>query len=610
VFKLDPIFENQIRALNAEPRRYKLLGAFAFAGPVIMFLFVAALILSAFGYYFLWWIVGPIVALGVYAIGPTQRGSAALQAAEPPPTTFGSARFMSASYPEDAAVIGEATANRRKGRPEPHFLGFYRNGIGGVADYPDGQFHPMRTGPDMLTTSGPGTIYYDKPAHLLTVAPSRSGKGTDVIVPNLMNSTGRSFVVIDPKGENAAITAKQRRAHGDVFLLNPFNELKLGTNHFNPLSHLTIDHPRVFADCKSLAEALVPSDANPSGNSEYFNSGAGGLVQALLLHLLETKGREATLTDIRPILTSKAALDRALFAMTEKSGFRPLRELAAKFVKETKSIDEIISTAQVKTDFLSEPAFEKCLSKSDFEFIDLKGKPTTVYVILPSRYLATYSAFMRLLMVAALDELQTAEGGNVPTTFLLDEFAALGYLSHFEDAVGKIAGYGVQLWPFVQDLNQLKSLYKDRWETFVAAAGVVQWFAPQDQFSQTYLSKRLGQKTVVTRSTSTSKGTSQRVGLFGFAKQLIPSVTASDNEGQNIGETGQPLMAPNELAGLGRHHQLITYTGYSYPLLGARFPYFITQGELFALGVDEVFANRVLGTFGWFDLEPNPYFKS
>lgn len=45
-----------------------------------------------------------------------------------------------------------------------------------------------------------------------------------------------------------------------------------------------------------------------------------------------------------------------------------------------------------------------------------------------------------------------------PILFLLDEFAALGCLEVEERSMGLIAGYGLQLWPFLQDFSQLKAL--------------------------------------------------------------------------------------------------------------------------------------------------------
>ena len=64
-------------------------------------------------------------------------------------------------------------------------------------------------------------LRYGGPAHLLTMAPTRSGKGVGAIIPNLL-TLDRSVICIDPKGENARVTAKARATKGQVWCLDPF----------------------------------------------------------------------------------------------------------------------------------------------------------------------------------------------------------------------------------------------------------------------------------------------------------------------------------------------------------------------------------------------------
>ena len=100
------------------------------------------------------------------------------------------------------------------------------------------------------------SIRYGGPRHGLTCAPTRSGKGACAIIPNLL-CLNRSIIVVDPKGQNAAVTAAWRSAATKTFMINPFNEHGLGTSRFNPLAHLDIRDPNVFADVASLAEAII-----------------------------------------------------------------------------------------------------------------------------------------------------------------------------------------------------------------------------------------------------------------------------------------------------------------------------------------------------------------
>ena len=97
---------------------------------------------------------------------------------------------------------------------------------------------------------------YHGPAHLLTLAPTRSGKGVGTVIPNLLLPL-RSVLVIDPKGENARITGQARSEIGPVHVLDPFGLTGFPSAAYNPLDGLTADSLDLGEDAATLAEALV-----------------------------------------------------------------------------------------------------------------------------------------------------------------------------------------------------------------------------------------------------------------------------------------------------------------------------------------------------------------
>jgi type IV secretion system protein VirD4 len=64
-------------------------------------------------------------------------------------------------------------------------------------------------------------LHYDGAAHLLTMAPTCSSMGIGTTIFNLL-LLDRSVICIDPKGENARVTARARAAKGNVWCLDPF----------------------------------------------------------------------------------------------------------------------------------------------------------------------------------------------------------------------------------------------------------------------------------------------------------------------------------------------------------------------------------------------------
>src|ERR1700682_4314549 len=86
-------------------------------------------------------------------------------------------------------------------------------------------------------------IVYEGERHLLLFGPNGTGKGTRFLIPNLLSIKDRSIVVVDPKGELAAVTADYSRTVGEVILLNPFDVLGLGSAGFNPLAALDPQSP-------------------------------------------------------------------------------------------------------------------------------------------------------------------------------------------------------------------------------------------------------------------------------------------------------------------------------------------------------------------------------
>ena len=341
-------------------------------------------------------------------------------------------------------------------------------------------------------------LRYPGPAHLLTIAPTRSGKGVGTIIPNLLEYPFAT-VCIDPKGENARIAARQRGRFGPVHILDPFGITGVvGGAAYNPLDRIDPTGLDVADDCMTLADALV-HDAHNEQTEAHWNEEAKAVIAGLLMYIVASEpAATRTLATLRVHLTLAPAAFASLLERMQQAGGLVARAANRQLGKSDREAAGVLSSAQRHTHFLDSPRMTTTLGHSDFRFADLKQRPVSIFLVLPPDRLDTYARWLRLMVAQALTELVRAPGRPPwPVLFLLDEFAGLGHLEPVERAMGLMAGYGIQLWPIVQDIHQLQALYGKRAGTFLSNAGVLQVFGVNDQQSAQLVSDLLGQETVV-----------------------------------------------------------------------------------------------------------------
>src|SRR3984893_4260259 len=366
--------------------------------------------------------------------------------------------------------------------------------------------------------------------HMLTVAGNRAGKGVSAIIPNLLQYPG-SALVIDPKGENAYHT-KDRRGHGskavakgldqDTYALDPFGVSGHKTSSLNPLAMIDAEADTAVDDAALVAEALVIHEEGPGA---HFSSAARNFLRGLILYVCsEEPPEQRNLVRMRELLTLDGeGIKLLLGAMqTIDSCGGVIRRAANSMVaKSENERSGVLSTAVEQTEFLDSPPLARCLAASDFDLADLKRKPTTVYLCLPAGRMATHSRWLRIIINLAMQAMEREKSKPLhPVLFVMDEFAVLDHLSSVEKAAGQIAGFGVKLWPILQDLSQLKSIYKDRWETFMGNAGLLQFFGNNDLTTLEYLSKRLGKSTIMQVSQGEISVQQSAGGFTGQSTQL------------------------------------------------------------------------------------------
>lgn len=478
-------------------------------------------------------------------------------------------------------VTGSQTYNQIDGRPNQEYskAGYTafeqcsNNGYFNNSGIPVGYHakHPL----EPLNKSQDNLIYYQGETHLITIAPTGSGKLTSAQIPTLMEYQG-SMVVIDPKGECAAISARQRKSLGHkVIIVNPFEILKeefktigITTFHgFNPLATLNKDDDNFVADVSALTEALVFSN-DISSSDPYWNDSAKDLISCLIMFVCTDpeEKKNKNLYRVRELLTKNMEdFTKLMVDITDNDSadsFKPMVQKAMRFTMEgNTSNPSIISTAMTHTLFIDDLKIARSLGGNleqdkdslrkyeNFNFQQLKKEKITVYIILPAKFLLAYNRWFRLLITSALnDMMSTHENPKQPVLFMLDEFPVLGHLSCIETAVGLARGYGIKLWMFLQDLHQLKHLYKDKAESFLANTGMQQYFVPNDMTTAEKISRRMGNTTLEDEKITSAKS------ILGYSSLDTPiKIEVSHKE--------RPLLYPIEIMALHKELQLVFFAG-------------------------------------------------
>lgn len=416
-------------------------------------------------------------------------------------------------------------------------------------------------------------IRFGQPMHTLVFGPNGKGKGTRLLMPNLLQMSGCSIVVVDPKGELAAVTAPFRRKLGRVVILNPFGVLTdirgyedLRSQGFNPLAGLDPDTSAFNAQAALLADALVPV----GGKEPHWDESARSMIAAFIMYVvLEARrlGIVPTMARVRELICEASAepskrnnfmgegIPRRALEMLDYD-IPGLRNKAAQFVEWYDEVRSIASTAKRHTEPFDDPEIADDLAKTGFDFGQLKREPTTVYLILPPEMMERHSKWLRLLLTSAFQSvLRVRRPGEPKVLFMIDEFYALGHLEIISTVWALTRGYGIQIVPVLQDLIQLKKLYPDLWETFIGMAGAVAAFAPNDMTTANWMARRAGDTTRQARNISS--GSSQTSGWGGGG------LTQSSGSSSNVSSSPVkvPLMEAHEMYGLYDGYLMLSING-------------------------------------------------
>lgn len=399
--------------------------------------------------------------------------------------------------------------------------------------------------------------------HVMLYAPTRTGKGVGVVIPNLLTWPD-SVVVLDVKRENWDATAGFRAAHGQSVLLFDPLDPEGRTARYNPLGHIDrADSIQVLDELQRIAAMLFP---HPDNTDPFWAESARTGFVGVGAYLAETPERPFTFGALYAELTKGEPRTRLSAAITSRAAEgRPLsagciRALTDFCGSSENTFAGVRQTLTSRLNLWLNPRVCAATDASDFDLRTLRERRQSLYLATSPDNLVRVAPLYNLLFQQLVDlscrERPTPARHPHQVLVLLDEFARLGHAGVIAKGFAYVAGYGLRLLPVLQSPAQLRAEYgPDLTEEILANCAVEVAFAPKELRLANDLSERLGYTTV--RSPSRSRPTGLSRGHR--------SVSESDQR--------RALMLPQELMQLPPDDLIVLKAGMP-PVRGRKIAYY------------------------------------
>ncbi|MBN9567063.1 MAG: conjugal transfer protein TraG [Alphaproteobacteria bacterium] len=439
--------------------------------------------------------------------------------------TYGSARWATPDEMRDAGLLGE----------DGVVLGKYRRAY----------------------------LRHDGPEHVLCFAPTRSGKGTGLVVPSLLTWPG-SCIVHDIKGENWDLTSGFRSTFGRVLLFDPTNP---DSAAYNPLLEVRRG-PLEVRDVQNVADVLV----DPEGSLErrtHWEKTSNSLLVGAILHVLYAEP-DKTLAGVAQFLSDpRRPIETTLKIMmtTRHLGDAGPHPAVASTAREllNKSDNErsgVLSTAMSFLGLYRDPVVAQVTRRCDWRIADLieSEKPVTLYLVVPPSDISRTKPLIRLVLNQIgrrLTEELHPKNRRHRMLLMLDEFPALGRLDFFESTLAFMAGYRLKAFLIAQSLNQIEKAYGAN-NSILDNCHVRVSFATNDERTAKRVSDALGTATEM-RAMKNYAGSR----LSPWLGHLMVSRS----------ETARPLLTPGEVMQLPPSDEIVMVAG-MHPVRAKKARYF------------------------------------
>lgn len=349
-------------------------------------------------------------------------------------------------------------------------------------------------------------LRFGGPEHVACYAPTRSGKGVGLVIPNCLLYEA-SLVCLDVKKENWAASAGIRAKAGQrVFLFDPLAP-DGRTARYNPFTYVRRGTVDAFEDVQRIAQMVFP---HVSGDQQFWTDSARSAFTGAAGFLAETPELPLTFGEVLRLLSSsdgaRSMLDRI---EARRHAGRPYTEATVKALEDylkgsADLVNSIRKTVTARLSLWFNPRVDAATAASDFDLRELRNALHAVYIGVTPDNIARLRPLLALFFQQLVDLTVRTLPQHDPRArhqvlVLLDEFPLLGPMPVLADAFAYVAGYNMRLMLVMQGKAQLRDrdLYgPDKADSILENCGLEVVFGTKDLKLSQELSARLGYDTV------------------------------------------------------------------------------------------------------------------
>lgn len=388
----------------------------------------------------------------------------------------------------------------------------------------------------------------------LVIGGSGAGKTRFFGKPNLMQCN-TSFVVLDPKGEQLRDVGNLLEKEG--YVIKVVDLINMNRSHcYNPFRYIKDDK-----DVLKLITNLI-RNTTPKGsqtNDPFWEKSETALLEALCLYLLhEAPEEEQNFTMVMEMIAAAEVKEddeeyqSPLDELFERLEIRNPNSLALKQYKiykqaAGKTAKSILISVGVRLSAFNLESIAGLTATDELE-LDLVGeRKTAIFAVIPDND-STFNFLIGMLYTQLFQMLyyqaDIVHGGAlpIPVHFLMDEFANVALPDEFDKLLSTMRSRLIFVSIIIQNLAQIKGLYKDSWESIVGNCDTLYYLGGNEQSTHKFMSEYLGKETLDTNTYGKSSG-------------------RSGNYSTNYQQAGRELLTPDEVRLLDNDYGLLFIRG-------------------------------------------------